>query len=204
MNILYNILKIDSYEQYIIDDKSIKQNIINLCISDTNLYLYDILILIKYNNIFYLQIKTIRSDIYFITSYDTKSELLIIYDDKKILKFNSNNFTDSNEFNGHKYKYKKYYDNGLRIDIYNNYNKYKMKSYFYNNNNILHIIAYFIDDYKYYYKNIIKKDKLSDYGNYKIYCNINKYYYKKYNIYNIFNIVCNEKSNSFINLIFIL
>jgi hypothetical protein len=67
MNILSNILKID-YTLYIINDKKIKQEIINKIFDDDvfikNKLFYNKITIIKYNNIYYLHYLNVSSFIY--------------------------------------------------------------------------------------------------------------------------------------------
>jgi len=204
MNILSNILKID-YSLYIIYDKKIQQEMINYSVSNNNgnssnnnsnnnngKKLNNI-ILIKYNDIYYLHYLNIGINTGYIYLYDninTKYKEILNYDiNKKYLNYYlhiENKYEKDGEIiniqcNNLKYFYKKYdYSNRTRLSIikytyyinthicyskiYNKQHKISILNYNYNK-----IIKYYYYNYKYYIK--YYKDK---------------YYYNK-NYYNIQN-----------------
>ena len=86
MNILSNILKID-YSLYIINDEKIKKEMINACgIYLNDCSLYNNIILIKYNNSYYLHYLNIGRNTGYIYLYDDFKEKyteILNYDNNK-------------------------------------------------------------------------------------------------------------------------
>jgi len=161
MNILSNILKID-YNKYIINDKSIKLKIIDLYFTDKyyrNNINFELSILIKYNNIYYLQMNRnneLKNVIQYIFSYDTQVKIILEYNNKHLFIYNSSDFLNSKKYEKHNYFCKKTY-------IFNTNLKHIKKLYYYDDNENICDIIYFINNYIYYRKKYNKKYNLSIY-----------------------------------------